>query len=229
MANFPRSFLHDSFLVSFLRFSRGRRSSSFSSSFPPFRFLFLSSRCQNFQLLGLVALLLLFPSTAELPKRSSPSLRFKEWHRSFVSETRALRNSRTRRYRGTTFRGEPLGWCSISNWIKLSLFPLSRRGLRRDDLLCERKQKFNSHTLFSTNTACSSRAWSCFSARVVRKLSLSLSLSLSEESRQKAVLFSIKTLSHDSFETTLVFALLSREREKEREKERERETKRELA
>ena len=57
----------------------------------------------------------------------------------------------------------------------------------------------------------------------------SLSLSLSEESRQKAVFFSIKTLSHDSFETTLVFALLSREREKEREKERERETKRELA
>jgi hypothetical protein len=51
--------------------------------------------------------------------------------------------------------------------------------------------------------------------------SLSLSLSL----RKAVVLFlvfSIKTLSQDSFETTFVFALLSREREKERERERTR-------
>ena len=157
VANFPRSFLHDSFLVSFLRFSRGRRSSSFSSSFPPFRFLFLSSRCQNFQLLGLVALLLLFPLTAELPKRSSPSLRFKEWHRSFVSETRALRNSRTRRYRGTPFRnGEPpLRWCSISDWM-ITLFSLSRDedyDVRRPPPRAKAKIQCTQKTrLFSTNT-----------------------------------------------------------------------------
>jgi hypothetical protein len=47
--------------------------------------------------------------------------------------------------------------------------------------------------------------------------SLSLSLSL----RKAVGLFLlIKTLSQDSFETTFVFALLSRERERERERER---------
>ena len=192
MANFPRSFLHDSFLVSFLRFSRGRRSSSFSSSFPPFRFLFLSSRCQNFQLLGLVALLLLFPLTAELPKRSSPSLRFKEWHRSFVSETRALRNSRTRRYRGTPFRnGEPpLRWCSISDWM-MTLFSLSfRRGLRRQTTSSASESKNPIHhaedALFDEHESVrvvESRVVVLFRTCLCAK-TLSLSLSLSEESRQ---------------------------------------------
>ena len=50
----------------------------------------------------------------------------------------------------------------------------------------------------------------------MRKLSLSLSLSL----RKAVGLFLIKTLLQDSFETTFVFALLSRERERERERER---------
>ena len=176
MANFPRSFLHDSILVSFLRFSRGRRSSSFSSSFPPYRFLFLSSRCQNFQLLGLVALLLLFPLTAELPKRSSPSLPFKVWHRSFVSETRALRNSRTRRYRGTPFRGAPLGWCSISNWM-ITLFSLSQdEDYDRTTSSFERKQKFNSHihSFRRTQHVVESRVVVLFRARCAKTLSLSL-------------------------------------------------------
>ena len=48
---------------------------------------------------------------------------------------------------------------------------------------------------------------------------LSLSLSLRKAVR---VFFSIKTLSQDSFETTFVFALLSRERERERERKDER-------
>ena len=167
MANFPRSFIHDSFLVSFLRFSRGRRvggKASFSSSFPPFRFLFLSSRCQNFQFLGLVALLRLFPSTAELPKRSSPSLRFKEWHKSFVSEKRELRNSRTRRYRGTTFGGEPPGCCSISNWI-LSLSSLKTLITTTTTSVGESKNPIHAHSFRLTQRR--SRVWSCFSACVV--------------------------------------------------------------
>lgn len=165
MANFPRSFIHDSFLVSFLRFSRGRErggKASFLSSFP-FRFLFLSSRCQNFQFLGLVALLRLFPSTAELPKISSPSLRFKDVHKSFVSEKRELRNSRTRRYRGKTFGVEPPGCCSISKWI-LSLFPLCVTMITTTTSTGESKNPIHARSFRRLRRR--SRAWSCFSARV---------------------------------------------------------------
>lgn len=97
VANFPRSLLHLSFFVSFLRFSRQNRPSSSLL----FLFLTLSSLCQNFQLLGLLALRLAFPSTASAPNRSSPSLRFNTFTSSAVSGSRLARNSRTRRKRGT--------------------------------------------------------------------------------------------------------------------------------
>jgi hypothetical protein len=67
-----------------------------------------------------------------------------------------LRNSRTRRYRGTPFRnGEPpLGWCSISDWM-MTLFSLSRDedyDVRRPPLRAKAKIQCTQKTLFSTNT-----------------------------------------------------------------------------
>jgi hypothetical protein len=103
-----------------------------------------------------------------------------------------LRNSRTRRYRGTPFRnGEPpLRWCSISDWM-ITLFSLSRDedyDVRRPPPRAKAKIQFTQKTLFSTNTkACmyvvESRVVVLFRTCSCAK-TLSLSLSLSEESRR---------------------------------------------
>ena len=103
-----------------------------------------------------------------------------------------------------------------------TLFPLSRRGLRRQTTSSASESKNPIHAedaLFDEHKsvhAVESRVVVLFrTCSCAKTLSLSLSL-------RKAVspFLSIKTLSQDSFETTFVFALLSRERERERERER---------
>ena len=111
-----------------------------------------------------------------------------------------------------------------------ALFPLSRRGLRRQTTSSASESKNPIHAeddaLFDEHKSVVhvvefSRVVVLFRTCLLCENSLSLSLSL----RKAVVLFlvfSIKTLSQDSFETTFVFALLSRERERERERERTR-------
>ena len=108
----------------------------------------------------------------------------------------------------------------------ITLFSLSlRRGLRRQTTSSASESKNPMHAeddaLFdehkSVHVVEFSRVVVLFRTCSCAK-TLSLSLSLRKAVR---VLFSIKTLSQDSFETTFVFALLSREREREREKGRE--------
>ena len=104
-----------------------------------------------------------------------------------------------------------------------ALFPLSRRGSRRQTTSSASESKNPIHTeddaLFdehkSVHVVEFSRVVVLFRTCLLCENSLSLSLSL------PSVFFSIKTLSQDSFETTFVFALLSRERERERERGRE--------
>ena len=107
VANRPLSLTHRVFLVSFRRFFLHVASSrpsttplSFVSSDEGPLFLFLFSRCQNFQLLGLVARRRARASSASLPNFSSPVLRFRLSTSHFVSSPRARRNSRTRTKRG---------------------------------------------------------------------------------------------------------------------------------
>ena len=186
VANFPLSFTHRSFLVSFRRFSRGDappRPSivSSSSSTRPLPLVSLPARLT----LGLVARPPAFPVHGGAPEDFFAEFTFQRRDKSFVSETRELRNSRTRRYRGTTFLSEPPGWCSIPNWIKLSLLASLKTMITTTTSVDESKNPIHTNTLFDEHGVVVVPHVLC-----ERPLSLSLSLSLKKKAVKKQSLFS---------------------------------------